>query len=813
MGYDVMGHKTSMKDPDLGNWSYVVDAAGRTRQQTDAKSQVTTYTYDPLNRLTERLEPDLDSHWTFDTAANGVGELAESYTWIAATSTKDYRRVYAYDSLSRPSSSTTTLDWDYTELNTYDSFGHLATVTHRRSAIGAANVASNPTGTGTSGLSEIQYTLGYNSQGAVGIVVRGATTLWTLNAQDAAGRTRLATFGSGLATATGYNVYTGYLWTIQTGLGNGSGGVNPSIQSDSYGYDAVGNLLNRTWLPASAATAMSETFTYDALDRLQTSQVSGLDLKSFGYDALGDITSKTNVGTYAYPAANTAHPHLLSGITGTVGGLTNPSFAYDANGNTQSGLNRLYAWSAANLPVSVDQLSNGTSASATLRHEFLYGPERDRTREIVRAMSGTTIGAVQRTIYSADSIEKEIDAVAGTTKIRTYLPLGLGFTEEDFTGTAIAPTSVGTPVERYFHKDNLGSLVIVTDASQAVLERMAYDAWGRRRQSNGLEVGWQYLNAQSAANTLDHHGYTGQEQLDDLSLVHLNGRVYDPMTGRMTSPDPTIPDPYDLQSLNRASYVRNSPMDKTDPTGFFDIITGSDIKPVGGAQGAGTGAAGTVSVQYADHSQDGKENTPAPAQAKVGKNPTGTVAAAPGSDAKGPNAQNCGSACEVTGANTGEHGLPFGVTREEQQKVDQQAGKIALEGASVVLTPELLGLKVAGGAAKGMAADAQFAQKTYGAMFSEGGTFAGKTVNDVAAALRSGAMKAADVPVEFIVRDGKSIILNTRSAEALNAAGVPRAQWNAVNRTGDAAAEARLSGQLSRNSGGPFDTVRPSGGK
>lgn len=570
MVYDAMGHKTSMSDPDLGNWMYVVDAAGRTRQQTDAKSQVAKFVYDSLNRLTQRLEPDLDSRWIFDAAANGVGKLAESYTWIAATSTKDYRRVYAYDSVGRPSSSTATLDWDYTQLNTYDNFGHLATVTHRRSAIGAANVGSNPTGTGALGLPEIQYILGYNSQGAVSIVVRGGATLWTLNAQDAAGRTTLATFGSGLATYTHYNAYTAFLDTIQTGLSNGAGGVNATLQSDSYDYDPVGNLRLRRWLPASAAAQMSETFVYDELDRLASSQVGGLDLKSFTYDALGNIKSKANVGSYDY----VGHPHLLSGITGTVVGLTNPTYTYDANGNTQSGLNRLYAWSAANLPVSVDQLSDGTPVSATLRHEFLYGPERERTREIVRAMSGTTIGAVQRTIYSADSIEKEIDAVAGTTKIRTYLPLGLGFTEEAFTGTSIASTSVGTPAERYFHKDNLGSPVIVTDASQAVLERMAYDAWGRRRQSNGLEVGWQYLNAQSAANTLDHRGYTGQEQLDDLSLVHLNGRVYDPMTGRMTSPDPTVPDPYDLQSLNRASYVRNSPLDKVDPTGFQDT---SDI--------------------------------------------------------------------------------------------------------------------------------------------------------------------------------------------------------------------------------------------
>ena len=54
----------------------------------------------------------------------------------------------------------------------------------------------------------------------------------------------------------------------------------------------------------------------------------------------------------------------------------------------------------------------------------------------------------------------------------------------------------------------------------------------------------------------------------------------------------------------------------------------------------------------------------------------------------------------MTGANTGEHGLPFGVTREEQQKVDQQAGKIALEGASLILTPELAELKALGPAAK-----------------------------------------------------------------------------------------------------------------
>jgi hypothetical protein len=98
-------------------------------------------------------------------------------------------------------------------------------------------------------------------------------------------------------------------------------------------------------------------------------------------------------------------------------------------------------------------------------------------------------------------------------------------------------------------------------------------------------------------------------------------------------------------------------------------------------------------------------------------------------------------------------------------------------------------------------------------MFSKGGTFAGKSADDVAGALRSGAMKPSDVPIDYIVRDGRSIILNTRSAQALEAARVPRSQWNAVNRTGSAACEGRLTDQLSRNPGGPFDTVRRSGGQ
>ena len=55
----------------------------------------------------------------------------------------------------------------------------------------------------------------------------------------------------------------------------------------------------------------------------------------------------------------------------------------------------------------------------------------------------------------------------------------------------------------------------------------------------------------------------------------MNGRLYDPMLARFVSADPIVQAPYDLQSLNRYSYVWNNPLGYTDPSGYF----GWEISP------------------------------------------------------------------------------------------------------------------------------------------------------------------------------------------------------------------------------------------
>ena len=110
--------------------------------------------------------------------------------------------------------------------------------------------------------------------------------------------------------------------------------------------------------------------------------------------------------------------------------------------------------------------------------------------------------------------------------------------------------------------------------------------------------------------------------------------------------------------------------------------------------------------------------------------------------------------------------------------------------------------------------DANFAQRTFKETFSAGGKFAGKTIDEVAELLRQGKLIPADLPLEYLTKNGQTVILNTRSAEALRRAGISRELWRGIDIAGDDAALQRLAEQLRRNKLGPMGTptVTPSPG-
>ena len=71
---------------------------------------------------------------------------------------------------------------------------------------------------------------------------------------------------------------------------------------------------------------------------------------------------------------------------------------------------------------------------------------------------------------------------------------------------------------RYFHQDHLGSIAVITDASGAVIERNAYDPWGKRRFWN---TGADDPTGTGIPPSQTSRGFTGQEMLigADLQLA------------------------------------------------------------------------------------------------------------------------------------------------------------------------------------------------------------------------------------------------------------------------------------------------------
>jgi RHS repeat-associated protein len=508
--YDTRGRKIASNDPDLGNWTYSYDTLGQLISQTDAKGQLTTFSYDLLSRPLQRVEADMTSVWVYDSAANGIGKLASSS--ITAGPGSGFARSVSYDPLGRPIQVATTISGTtYTMGAGYDANSRLTTVSY-------------PSGF----TAKYSYTnLGFANQlqdNASG------QSYWTANAIDASGHITQQTSGNGLATTRSFDPATGRL----TGISTGSSGA---VQNLSYTYDMLGNPLSRS----DANTNLSESFVYDSLNRLTqtTVNLSTPLVKAFSYSAIGNMLAKADVGTYNYAAPGSPLPHA---VMSTSGGAISATFTYDANGNQTSGLGRNISYTSYNKPSSITQ---GTQTIS-----FLDDTEHQRFQQVTP--SGTTL------YIAGFGVLAELSG-AGTTAAQWADYLAVGNAKA---GMRVLQTASATLSTRYFHTDHLGSVSVITDENGNVLERLSYDAWGKRRFANGTDDPSGSITSQTT------RGFTGEEELSTANLVHLNGRVYDTLLARFTSADPTVTDPLNPQGWNRYSYVGNDPLAFTDPNGF-----------------------------------------------------------------------------------------------------------------------------------------------------------------------------------------------------------------------------------------------------
>lgn len=172
-------------------------------------------------------------------------------------------------------------------------------------------------------------------------------------------------------------------------------------------------------------------------------------------------------------------------------------------------------------------------------------------------------------------------------KVRIYVPGPEGVIgAREFDPTAPAGSEEDALV---YHYDHLGSIESITpwgDVSTSLAlddtgksGRFSDDPWGQRRDPLDW-IGPPVSTDDGGPDSLTPRGFTGHEMLDELGLVHMNGRIYDPLIGRFLSADIVVQFPGNLQSFNRYSYVQNNPLTFKDPSGHV-LETVWDVANIG----------------------------------------------------------------------------------------------------------------------------------------------------------------------------------------------------------------------------------------
>jgi len=519
--YDSLSRLTSATNPESGMVTYGYDNNGNLTSKLDALSITTTFVYDVLNRVTSKSyndspqTPPVSYFYDAQSLPSGApsfdrgsatGRLV-AVTYGSGSSAGTYR---GYDALGQV----------VRQYQRTDSVNYLVEATYNR----ASGMASEtyPSVPGAGDRRTVTYTP--DAAGRLASLSSSATTYApaaSVSSIAYAAHNGLSseTYGSSLVHAVTYNTR---LQPNEIKLG--TSGAPTSIVSITYSYGTTannGNVLSTSY--AGGGLSYTQTFGYDELNRLSTSQEGASWSQSNSYDRYGNRSIVG--GGLSFTASNNR-------ITGG---------SYDAAGNLLNDGAHAYTYDAENKISKVDNVA-----------AYVYDGEGQRVRKLVNENL--------RFMYDMGGQQiAEFDGATGALK-KEYIYSASGLV------ATIEPTAVNSNGTRYTTSDHLGSPRVVTNSSAGVASRHDFMPFGEELYNGGRTVGMGY----GAADGL-RQKFTSKERDNETGLDFFEARYYASVHGRFTSPDAPFADQSaeDPQSWNLYSYVRNNPLVMVDPTGRF----------------------------------------------------------------------------------------------------------------------------------------------------------------------------------------------------------------------------------------------------
>ncbi|ACE84572.1 RHS repeat-associated core domain-containing protein [Cellvibrio japonicus] len=194
-------------------------------------------------------------------------------------------------------------------------------------------------------------------------------------------------------------------------------------------------------------------------------------------------------------------------------------------------------------------MASKISKDANNYAEFSYGPDRARWQRVDKKGSTITtttyLGNIERIATNNSTVVEWKRTVGGA--VHTYR-------------TVNNVLQANGSDKKYLYVDHLGSVDAITDGTGKVTHSMSFDAWGARRSGEdwSAQTISQVISSLSLTGftqPITTRGYTGHEMVDDMGIIHMNGRIYDARIARFLQADPFIQAATNTQSFKRYSYV------------------------------------------------------------------------------------------------------------------------------------------------------------------------------------------------------------------------------------------------------------------